>query len=138
MPTNPEAQNIASVSDRLDELRVMQDGWLDGDGLAPSHAGLDWLAATFTRLYPDNAPTPYAFPTPTGGIELEWLLGDQDITLEIDLTSRLAWYHRSDLSSDDDAEAKLNLDAAEGWEWLGAEIIRLAQPKASPTPGQNT
>ena len=115
------------VPARLDELRAMQDGWLDGEGLAPSHAGLDWLSGALERHLPGEAPLPYAFPTPDGGIQLEWPLGRRDASLEIDLTTHQAEWHWADLDSDDDAEAELNLDDAAGWEWLGAEIIRLEQ-----------
>ena len=114
------------VPARLDEFRAMRDGWLDGeDGVAPSHAGLDWLASNFARHYPDDVPLPYAYPTPAGGVQLEWSLGVQAISLDVDLATRRAWWHRLDLVSEDDAEAELNLDAAADWKWLGAEIIRL-------------
>lgn len=115
------------VPARLDEFRAMQDGWLDGEGLAPSHAGLDWLSSALERHFPSDAPLPYTYPTPAGGVQLEWSLGRREISLEIDLATRRAQWHWADLDSDADAEAELNLDDAAGWEWLGAEIIRLEQ-----------
>ena len=52
------------VPARLDELRGMQDGWLEGDGKAPPHSGLDWLSGAFAkRGYPDDIPLPYTYPT---------------------------------------------------------------------------
>ena len=115
------------VPARLDEFRAMQDGWLDGEGLAPRHAGLDWLADALDRHFQADAPLPYTYPTPAGGVQLEWSLGRREISLEIDLTTRRAQWHWADLDSDEDAEVELNLDAAADWEWLGAEIIRLEQ-----------
>ena len=99
------------VPARLDELRAMQDGWLDGAGKAPSHAGLDWLADAFARHYPDDAPLPYAYPTPEGGVQFEWTLGVHDISLEVNLNDRTAIWHRLDLSdvSDEGQEQELNL-----------------------------
>ena len=49
---------------QLDDFRHMQDGWLEGEGLAPSHDGLDWLTATFTQRYQTELPLPYIYPTP--------------------------------------------------------------------------
>ena len=115
------------VPARLDEFRAMRDGWLDGEGLAPSHAGLDWLSSALERHFPPDAPLPYTYPTPAGGVQLEWSLGRREISLEIDLATRRAQWHWADLDSDADAEAELNLDDAAGWKWLGAEIIRLEQ-----------
>lgn len=55
------------VRARLDDLRALSDGWLDGTGVAPPHAGLDWLASAFDRHFPDDLPLPHLYPTPEGG-----------------------------------------------------------------------
>lgn len=53
-------------------LRALKDGWLDGEGLAPPSYGLDWFDAAFARFYPADAPRPYVYPMPDGGVQLEW------------------------------------------------------------------
>ena len=68
---NPGVPHPLDVAARLDELRAMQDGWLDGDGKAPDHAGLDWLADAFNHYYPDTAPLPRIYPTEEGGVRME-------------------------------------------------------------------
>lgn len=113
------------VPARLDELRELKHGWLDGGGSAPAHAGLDWLAAAFDRYFPDDAPLPYTYPTPAGGVRLEWTLGAQEISLDIDLATHRARWHTLDLASDVDTETELHLADVASWEWLGTEIIRL-------------
>ena len=110
----------------LDEFRSMEDGWLDGDGLAPGHAGLDWLAAAFTAQYPKDGPLPYTYPTPEGGVWLEWTLGQQEISLNIDIAGHRGYWHRLDMASLADDERELNLDDASEWNWLAAEIRRFA------------
>lgn len=117
------------VAARLDELRAMQDGWLDGAGKALSLAGLDWLSAAFQRHFPDDAPLPFTYPTPEGSIQLEWTLGSQDISLKVDLDDRSAIWHRLNLSdiSDDGEEQELNLDDATGWNWLSQNIVQLSE-----------
>lgn len=42
----------------------MEDGWLDGDGIAPTDAALH---GAYTLLM-----TARIFPTPTGGVQIEW------------------------------------------------------------------
>ena len=81
----PDALDIAS---RFEDLKKLKDGWLDGAGRAPSHEGLDWLARVLKDRYPDYLPRPYAYPVPDGGIQLEWSIKRQEISLEVDFESR--------------------------------------------------
>ena len=76
------------IAPRLDELKKIKDGWLDGAGRAPSHEGLDWLAGVLKDRYPDSLPRPYAYPVPDGGIQLEWSIKRREISLEVDFESR--------------------------------------------------
>ena len=114
-----------SVPDRLDELRDMKEGWLDGDGAAPSHAGLDWLASSFERYFPRDLPLPHIFPTPEGGVEAEWSIGRHSVIFEIDLDSRQGDWLRFDKLSDEEDSHLLDLDDSDKWEWLVSEIRRL-------------
>ena len=114
------------VPARLDEFRDMKDGWLDGDGIAPAHGGLDWLAESFERWYPDDAPLPFTYPTSSGGVQFEWSAGGQEISLEVDLRTRQSVWHRLDIAALSDDERELNLEAAENWKWIGAQIVRLS------------
>ena len=117
------------VPARLDEFRDMKDGWLEGHGVAPGHTGLDWLSTNFERHFPDDLPFPNVFPTPEGGIEAEWSIGDQSVILGIDLAShRGDWlqFDRGDSSSDEESiDLDMNEDA--GWEWITRELHRLSQ-----------
>ena len=73
------------IPSRLDELRELKDGWIEGSGRAPDHSGLDWLTRSFEFYYPSSLGLPYAYPTPEGGIQFEWSIGTNEISLEIDL-----------------------------------------------------
>ena len=115
------------VPTRLDEFREMQDGWLEGDGLAPDHAGLDWLADSFDRYYPDNVPLPYTFPTPEGSVEMEWSFGAQSVILEIDLEKGLGDWLRFDKETDEEDSHTLDLSNSVGWGWIVGEIRRLKE-----------
>lgn len=78
---------------RIDELRLIKVGWLDGRGLVPSPAGFDWLEGFFSDSYPATLPIPYIYPTEEGGVQLEWRTGNQDLSLEIDLANHSGDLH---------------------------------------------
>jgi hypothetical protein len=103
------------VPARLDELRLLRDGWFEGSGSAPSSAGIDWLSDKFTSSYPEDLPLPFVYPTFEGGLRLEWEFGSHDVTLDIDLAVHGANLHALDLSSDQEREGELNLDDPTAW-----------------------
>ena len=111
------------VGSRLDELRDLQDGWLDGEGVAPDHAGLDWLSGTFKRHYPDDLQLPHTYPTEDGGISLEWSLGACEIDIEVDLEKHTGeWCVFNKDTKVCEEECRLELDRPEDWKWIGGRI----------------
>lgn len=110
---------------RLDELRLLKDGWLEGSGKAPSHEGLEWLAKVFSQQYPDDLSLPFLYPTAEGGVQAEWTLAPAEMTLDIDLETRHAEWHALDTKTDAEDARELNLGEADDWLWLTAEIRRL-------------
>ena len=113
------------VTARLDELRELKDGWLDGEGLAPDSDGLDWLAESFDRMYSNDAPLPRLYPMPEGGVQAEWFIGQYDASLEIDLATRMAEWHNLNFDTDASVERVLNLSEPRDWEWLSNEARAL-------------
>ncbi len=111
---------------RLAELRLLKDNWLEGTGCAPHTAGIDWLCDKLSRSFPQHLPLPFLYPTPAGGIRLEWSVDPYDITLDIDLADHTANLHELNLSSDEDREERLNLDEPADWERLGQQIRSVA------------
>ncbi len=111
------------VGSRLDELRDLQDGWLDGEGVAPDHAGLDWLSGAFKRHYPDDLQLPHTYPTEEGGISLEWSFGTWNIDIEVDLEKHTGeWYAFDKDAKNCEEEKKLELDRPGDWKWVGERI----------------
>ncbi len=105
---------------RLDELRQLKDGWLEGAGLAPHGDHLDWFASAFARHYPVELPFPRIYPTESGDLLVEWSLGNDEVSLEISLSTRRARWHA--LARDGASESALSLDLATDSAW--AELIR--------------
>jgi len=110
------------VRARLEELHSLKNGWLEGGGLAPSHVGLDWLANALEQHFPDQLQRPYLFPTPEGGIQMEWSIEPNDATLEIDLDIHHSEWHRLNMKTDGENTKELNLDNPNDWNWLVEQI----------------
>ncbi len=110
------------VPARLDELRSMKDGEYDGLGSAPSHEGLDWLSDTFEMYYPDDLPLPNTYPTPEGGLEMEWSEGFQTVIFGINLATHEGAWFQFDKSSDSEMSRELDLDTSEDWQWMSSQI----------------
>jgi hypothetical protein len=65
---------------------------------------------------------PYIYPTPEGGIQLEWTLAQTEITIEIKLDRHAGNWHSINLENDEETERHLDLDSAEDWAWLAHQI----------------
>ena len=113
------------IASQLEELRALNDGWLDGDGLAPPPEGLDRLDAQFEEHYPERLPLPRIYPTPTGGAQLEWTLGSSEVNVEVNLATGEAEWHVVDVSSGKDELDSLDLNTRRGWCLLVERIERL-------------
>jgi hypothetical protein len=73
------------LDQRFDELRELEDGWYHGEGYAPREDLIDAVLATIREAaYEYNAYLPYIYPTPEGGLQLEWALGSGDVEVEIE------------------------------------------------------
>jgi len=110
------------VRARIEELKLLKQGWLDGKGSALSRDGLDWLATKFGRSYPRHLPAPYLFPTPEGHVLAEWSLSPWSPSLEIDLVSRRGECHALNLATEEEITKALNLENANDWKWLAKQI----------------
>ena len=103
---------------QIESLRLLKDGWMDGEGKAPSHEALEWFAQTFDSYWVDPLPLPYIYPTYEGGIQAEWTIGRYAISLEIDLSSKKSYYHQIHLDTKKDSDIDLDLTDRTGWETL--------------------
>ena len=119
------APNPLDVPARLNELRAMRDGWLEGGGKAPSQEGLGWLSESFKAHFPKDLPLPFTYPTPEGGIEMEWSLGAHSIVFEIDIDARQGDWLQFEKESEDEDSRSLDLDDGGAWAWLVREVRRL-------------
>lgn len=115
------------VPARLDEFKSMKDGWLEGEGIAPSHNGLDWLSSKFTQFFSNESNLPYIYPTPEGNVEAEWGIGTQSVILEIDIENHTGHWLQCDDATDEESERNLKLDDDADWAWSVSAIRRMTE-----------
>ena len=112
---------------QIAELRLVEDGWLEGEGKAPSDEGLDWLLGTISRHFPNDSPPPHLYPTETGDVQAEWSLESREITLEVNLDTHSGEWHVLDLRSGQVEERIVDCDSGDDWKWLVEQIDAMNQ-----------
>ena len=83
----------------IDRLKSLNDGWLDGDGKAPSLASIDTIESLLSIFTFNNIELPVTYPTPEGGISAEWKNNPFILTIEAD-----GLIYLLDTSTDNDHE----------------------------------
>ena len=108
------------ISERVDDMRGIEDGWFEGRGVGPDGAGLLWLNQQLQHHYiGTDLPLPFLCPIETGAVFGEWSLERHVCGIEIDLVSRTgSWYDIDRQTHEGIDERILDLDSAEGWQWL--------------------
>lgn len=107
-----------NISHQLDNIRKLSNGWLDGEGTAPSYDGINWIESKLHRYIPNDFPPIYLYPTETGGILIEWSIESNEASIEVDLESRIGIWHELNVQSGEDDEREFNLDQATNWQWV--------------------
>jgi hypothetical protein len=71
------AHEIQKLWTRIDSFININDGWLEGEGLAPTERCRLRAREVLARLLVDGRqlPKPAVFPNPSGGVQAEWVLG---------------------------------------------------------------
>ena len=121
------------ISDRLDYLATVEDGWFEGRGVALDRVGLRWLDNQVAdHFVSTDLPLPFIFPTVPGGVMVEWSTERFEGAIEIDLEARTGLWVDVDLETGESIDDQiLDLDSADGWQWL---IDRLAKLIAKSQP----
>ena len=114
------------ISERIEDMCGIEDGWFEGRGVGPDGAGLLWLNQQLQRHYiGTDLPLPRLSPIETGGVFGEWSLERHVCGIEIDLLGRSgSWYDVDRQTHDGIDERVLDLDSVDDWQWL---IDRLAK-----------
>jgi len=116
-----------TIAQRIEELRLITDGWFGGYGKPPSRPDLGRLEWRF-QSWPDDVPQPNLFPAKNKRISAEWVLGDWSIDLEIDFSGEemTGNYNALNITTLSECDKRLDLLSFTEWQWLVDEIRRLA------------
>ena len=110
------------VPARLEEFKEVENGWLDGEGMVPSRDGLDWLIGAFRAHFPSEAMPARTYHTREGHVRMEWFMGSNFMSFEVDLPLHTGGWLWSNSESRDFNHGDLDLDKVSSWEWLVSEI----------------
>jgi len=119
-----------NVAARLEEFSRLQDGWLDGKGLAPSKDGLLQLGKFFRTSFDADLPRPYLYPTAEAGVQAEWNIHDWAVTLEINLDTFQSEYQALNLKNAQCDDRTLDLSGPGGWNELRMALSQLEKQPA--------
>ena len=115
---------------RLEELRLLKQGWLDGEGEPFDPAGMDWVESSVRDYYTPGTPLPSIFPSPDGQLVFQWRTANASATLEIDLGGRTGYWHVLNLKTKADSDEDLDLGAAAGWNRLVERLAGIGEGNA--------
>ncbi|MGV3531778.1 MAG: hypothetical protein ACO1QR_05360 [Chthoniobacteraceae bacterium] len=77
-----------ALGGQLEALGNLSDGWIEGSGKSIEPAELEWIADQITGSFPADLPFPFVCATPTGGVFLEWSIGEWVVSAEFPLPER--------------------------------------------------
>ena len=128
--THIEFLDALDVSARIDQLLLLRDGWHDGEGCAPTPDGLRWFASAWESHWPSESPLPRLFPTPEGGVQAEWTVGQISISAEVNLVTKLAALLAVNAQSGDITnDETVNLASDAGWKTIAQCLQSVKTPQ---------
>ncbi len=109
-----EVLDPLDIMARAEELSLLKDGWMDGEGIAPVKEFLKWLTDYFASSYPEDLPLPCIYPTLDGGVSLEWSNPNMEVSLLIPPDYRESVLSILFVSRGEHKEQSINIIAEDG------------------------
>lgn len=107
-----DADELATLDRRFDELAALPAGWLDGEGASPDAVVLDRARRILAELVYFDVPRPRVFPTPEGGVQAEWTVAGHEVSVTFEPDGTL-YAVSVNLASGQTEEPELATDSAE-------------------------
>lgn len=103
---------------RIDELVLIEDGWLEGEGKAPDSTSLLKFLHLYEQFVPKTFIKPAIFPRPDGNIQFEWSSEEYEIHAVIDLETYESTLHSLNVINMKEKTAIMDLTKKAGWKSL--------------------
>ena len=71
-----------ALAAQFEKLGAVEDGWMEGSGRRVDAGLISRVSDCLLSTFPEDLAFPFICPTPTGGIFLEWTLGDWMLSAE--------------------------------------------------------
>ncbi len=103
------------LSSKIDGLAWLEDGWLEGGGVAPARQNLSWLMDEVKREFPVSLEHPAVVPTEEGNVVFEWIRPKARIELEVNFGESKLELYATDVEADTFEE-----EAFDAGQWAAA------------------
>jgi len=84
---------------KIDALALLSDGWLEGRGIAPTGANLDWLTSEVAINFPEDLAYPSVAPIEDGNVSFEWIQPHARVELEVNFAEKQLELYATNLST---------------------------------------
>jgi hypothetical protein len=110
------------IAAQLEDIAPLQDGWMNGLGIAPDSSRFQALALALQKVLSSDVPLPHLYPTPEGEIRAEWLINDIDASINIDLTTLSGDFHSLNLTNDEEVERQVSFVNPDDLAWIIVQL----------------
>ena len=129
--------NIEKIAEDFQQLAILKDGWLDGEGKALDKKQLVLFYELLVTELSVNIPNPHIYPTIDSGITLEWDIRTSDIDgcfeVEINLDTFKGWATGYEIKTKTPFELDLELGNKKDWNKLRTILDKLFNNRIFPS-----
>lgn len=116
-----------NISEQINK-QPKKNGWLNGSGKRIRDKDLYWFKDKM-KIYLNENMNPLISTTPTGNIKLEWATKKLDITLKIDFSTKIGYYHCVNLVNNECFDKSFFLIFSEQWNLMFKEVDKILNKK---------
>lgn len=116
-----------NISEQINKL-PKTNGWLKGSGKRIRDKDLYWFKDKI-KIYLNDNMNPLISQTPTGNVQLKWVNKNLNITLEIDFSTKIGYYHYNNLINNECFDKSFFLIFSEQWNLMFKEVDKILNKK---------
>ena len=102
-----------TLTNAVDGLGQLKDGWIEGAGKAPTAENLAWLSNELATRFPATLEYPSVAPTEEGNVILEWIGSEARTELEVNFEERRLELYATNMLAGSFVEEQYPLDQLE-------------------------